>query len=77
MEWISVNNRLPEIYKEVLGFVHGMIHQGYFMPASHISEYISKQKPEKILFFDGMGYSDLGYVTHWMPLPDPPTVGNS
>lgn len=59
-EWISVNDRLPDIDNEVLGYFN--IGTDLFVGVC-------------ILFSDGHWSDDSGYrvnTTHWMPLPEPP-----
>lgn len=59
-EWISVNDRLPERYKEVLCF-----------PScgtdSLIISYISCMYGDEPIWCD-----EVTNFTHWMPLPKPP-----
>ena len=58
VNWISVKDRLPESFKEVLAFSKnkgvntGFISNGYF--------YMKGFDPEDI--------------THWMPFPDKPVI---
>lgn len=57
MEWISVNDRLPEYERPVLGYDSEI-------EMVDIVNYISGK------FFDLDGIQT--DVTHWMPLPEPP-----
>ena len=69
-EWISVGDRLPEVFDEVL--VYDTIGD------NHISIAWRETKPRKNGIVDWywnsqMSYpEDLTHVTHWMPLPEPP-----
>ena len=64
IEWISVNDRLPEVEQKVIG----------------IGLYKGKQTRADVLYYDGPeGWWDTlrhikvtGEVTHWMPIPEPP-----
>lgn len=54
MEWISVNDRLPQIGKPVLGFES----------ENRIGVWIINSREDYPIFSE--------FVTHWMPLPEPP-----
>ena len=65
-EWISVKDRLPPVAEwsgdRVLVYTEeGYIHEGLY-EGEKFDEWIDK-------------YFDSGYVTHWMPLPEPPNTG--
>lgn len=61
MEWISVEDRLPETRKDVLCFFQDK------------KEKISRIDISWINCVQCFLYEDIyGKVTHWMPLPDPP-----
>jgi hypothetical protein len=61
-EWISVDERLPEENGDYLCTWHcGSI-------APHVMVYIGRYS-DKYKRFSNM---DWNYVTHWMPLPQPP-----
>lgn len=62
-EWISVEERLPEVNKNVLVFFPGI--EGN---KPHI--YVSFLLPRKEFVLETVH----GPVTHWMPLPEPPEV---
>lgn len=65
MEWISVEDRLPEVAQDIL-FVGSQIDVkigGYF--PNHMRNYPWEQSEPSDRF-------QLHEVTHWMPLPDPP-----
>ena len=63
-EWISVEDRLPDNHQRVIGigFDYGDIKNN--------RHYVVCE------YFDGiwMGgeYEEFEYITHWMPLPEPP-----
>jgi hypothetical protein len=65
-EWISVEDRLPEIQQEVL------VYRGHHSGLMNTYTYCGNNEWE-----DDYGYwgrtKDEG-ITHWMPLPTPPTV---
>ena len=60
MEWISVEDRLPEDYQHILTYDGNCVEPGVFY--------------EKSGFFELDKYESdpLWAVTHWMPLPKPP-----
>ncbi|MCB7128181.1 MAG: DUF551 domain-containing protein [Candidatus Brocadiales bacterium] len=60
-EWISVEERLPKKYKNVLIFVDFRLRGGswHMNTASYIEEWVHGNDPTP-------------GVTHWMPLPEPP-----
>ena len=65
MEWISVEDRLPDNHQRVtgIGFDYGDV----------------KNKRHYVVceYFDSIWLGDedeeFEYITHWMPLPEPPT----
>lgn len=68
MEWISVNDRLPEIDQNVLLFTDSGIIEGCRIDSKYGEwNFIS-------LLAHGCGCcsSDEDIVTYWMPLPEPP-----
>ena len=58
MGWISVKDRKPKIYQNVLVCVKGEVHEGLlgkmFWSVPNCESYCNND------------------VTHWMPLPEPP-----
>jgi len=58
MEWISVEDRLPETKKKILFIIDG---------TNMVTGFYSYTFNEFRVGF--RGYKN---VTHWMPLPDPP-----
>lgn len=68
-EWISVKDRLPEVFDEVLVYYNGFIAVAW-RETEKIKNGIvgwhwnlQKYYPESLV-----------NVTHWMPLPEPPEV---
>ena len=62
MEWIKVEDRLPELGSEVIMYEpdygdSGTVESGMFSGGG---------------FHDGIDYLEKNAVTHWMPLPEPP-----
>ena len=66
-EWVSVNDRLPEIPKPNEGYYCFLVTDGILIHMAYYTE-------------DGWLFADSGQmkekmfyeVTHWMPLPEPP-----
>ncbi len=63
--WISVDERLPEQYANVLVASGGSVECGY-----RITGLITKATH----WYADSGRTQLENVTHWMPLPEPPEV---
>lgn len=64
-QWISVKDRLPDIYQRVLILIRGRI-----FISSIEEEYGDEYRDGVIRFWDGDW--DWPEVTHWMELPAPP-----
>lgn len=62
MEWVSVKERLPESGKYVLGI--------YKRNLPMVVMYHSRERHFTM-------HMDFVFVTHWMPLPPPPSSHNS
>jgi len=62
-EWIKCSDRVPEGKREVMAYTNkdGILFGMYLDRTQPIGEWVSK-------YFKWSG----DYVTHWMPLPDPP-----
>ena len=60
-EWISVKDRLPKARTIVIVFVNGKV---------AFDEYKNKYMPNKD---NPWSMYKKEYVTHWMPLPEPPS----
>ena len=75
MEWISVKDRLPEEGVEVLIYcnpdiVQAVFSVGYWKGSFDVTDYMNDGfVPDRRICKQG---SDYDYVTHWMPLPEPP-----
>jgi hypothetical protein len=64
--WVSVEERLPEHNQKVLFALHsGDIRMGLFM--------LNDPWDRKNMFCDG-AYFSYGKITHWQPLPAPPST---
>ena len=65
-KWISVEERLPERYTPVLGYIKKEDTEAYI---AHVvvldGGYWAKDTG---VYYDDVG----GFITHWMPLPEPP-----
>lgn len=70
MEWISVKERLPENSDNVLCWLGDVILMGTYHPDK------ANTKESWAFFFSDNGRQFDGYwqkfLTHWMPLPEPP-----
>jgi len=67
MDWISVNQSLPEDDVAVLSFIGGYIYMGWYYSSRgvwHIEDGEICEIPPNNDFL----------VTHWMPLPEPPKI---
>ncbi len=64
MDWISVEDRLPEVGQRVL--VYGISSQ---QPEIHVGEFTGHSW---FYFPEDASWSSLVDVTHWMPLPEAP-----
>ena len=68
-EWISVKDRLPEDFGEVLVIVSGKPHENITLDGAYeIAEY----DPVEGWILEMWPEWCSGVVTHWMPLPEPP-----
>lgn len=73
MEWIDVKDELPTMCEDVLTFSvvpdeeiyedYSPIYVGFYENGTFYSTYD---------YYEANSYISLGYVTHWMPLPEPP-----
>ena len=73
-EWISVKDRLPEVYEEVLVFAvdRGDLSDEPVYALTAMREYRTFNGPVKS-WIQPWQYFNANYkVTHWMPLPEPP-----
>lgn len=74
MQWISVNDRLPEEATPVL-----VLHKGERRIGEICWDYPSWEETYQAFRYwdcpynDGQGW-EVFDITHWMPLPEPPTV---
>ena len=67
MEWISVKERVPELNSAVLGYAprYGNIFAVYY---DSVCRWIVWSPTSNEIF-----PASQGEITHWMPLPEPPT----
>lgn len=66
-EWISVKDRLPDTFDDVLVYSNDCI--------ISIAWRETEKRKNGIVGWHWNSYCKrLGYVTHWMPLPEPPEV---
>jgi len=74
-EWISVEERLPEqrINQNTLDFEYVLCATTFGDVRPY--KYGSRIGQGEAHFWNGAGYVD-AYVTHWMPLPEPPEGGD-
>ena len=64
-EWINVVDRLPEYYSEVWVYGYDLFESELCQTGGYLSEGAGwLTVPE---------HDRMGRVTHWQPLPDPPT----
>jgi len=83
MEWIKLKDELPPYtqtrwgnrsYKDVLCFDGQSVFQGYMEdPRYGDSIYFRRYDEMEDTYYNEMIPSTVGNVTHWMPLPKPPT----
>lgn len=67
MEWIKCSERMPEDTQMVLAFSQGEIVAAYWNYVMCPIEY------KKYRAFTYLSGSLLDHVSHWMPLPEPPS----
>lgn len=70
-EWISVKERLPDKPGYYLTFAHGKT-GGY----CHVHYHYPNDLYKKVPFAIGENHPAYYPPTHWMPLPQPPMLGN-
>jgi hypothetical protein len=69
-EWISVKDRLPEMYEDVLWFLPGTTTFKDKIFVAHFCNIRKKDNQPTLMLLKGSGFHLS--VTHWMPLPKPP-----
>lgn len=62
-EWISVKDKLPDLGEPVLI---------YSYPNIEIGCVDTDDTGENVWYLQNVGLIDIGWYTHWMPLPEPP-----
>jgi hypothetical protein len=63
VKWISVKDRMPAYGIPVLVVYHGVVQ--FVSYSRDIGEWIAAND-------DGSDHMPEGFVSHWMPLPEPP-----
>ena len=77
-KWIPVSERLPEEddrYATVCDFGNGVVTRGVCGFAKDFSKVATYQTNAKNVWYEydrEYGFVMITYVTHWMPLPEPP-----
>lgn len=73
-EWISINDRMPEMETQVL--VYGTIHEQndiYLAEYFVVNHYRDNELIDiKVEAWESLWGYEVENVTHWMPLPSPP-----
>jgi len=71
MNWISVKDKLPEVHLDVLIYIPWL--KDHFDSSSYIVGYLEY---DECIYFnnfqDNIERIDIKYISHWMPLPEPP-----
>ncbi len=73
-EWISVDEKLPEEWEEVLAWDGENVRQGYYTMDIDWDDDAKQAETPRWTYYDGMLWEN---VTHWMPLPQPPKEKNN
>ena len=71
MKWTSVKDRLPENSNEVLVFAPNCDIIGSILIGKYFNEDNAEDSAWTVYDFEESTFFEL--VTHWMPLPEPPT----
>jgi hypothetical protein len=78
--WIPVTERLPDkdgkflVHRIICGGISTMSVVGFAHNGTKVHEYDLRKKKNVWYEYDSeVGYYPLTTVTHWMPLPEPPT----
>ena len=69
MEWIDFNKQKPKYLEDVLFLTDSGVIEGYYNPNWYTEFYFN--------FSCGCSSENIGIVTHWMPLPEPPKENES
>lgn len=78
LKWIPVTERLPDKddrYATVCDFGNGIVSRGVLGFAKDFSKIDTYQTAAKDVWYEydrEYGFVMITYVTHWMPLPEPP-----
>lgn len=71
MEWININDRLPEIDEDVLLLTDGGVIEGNRCNKTYMWEFI-----QLCIHVCGCCSSEDDIVTHWQPLPKEPGISS-
>lgn len=67
-QWIKCSERLPEEFADILVCTEdSQVHEGYYFV------YADNTPVWKVYCYSKLYANDAGIVTHWMPIPEPPT----
>ena len=72
MEWINVNDRLPEPDIDVLVYIINKHCDGTDYESIEVSSYVTEYGRDCVSFEWVGKITCNDKVTHWMPLPNPP-----
>jgi hypothetical protein len=73
MKWISVNDQLPEVSKDILFCDEEKVYFGFYGYKTTDRERLDLGFIDKEMHSDAIGYAYFEEnITHWMPIPKPP-----
>lgn len=79
-QWISLDERLPELEAEVLLFDDWLTsnkEKRQDIRVGHLSEFTTRKKSDGVQYDFVWGGTNFAFnITHWMPLPSPPVTNN-
>lgn len=73
MEWIDVNDRLPEFDKKVL--LGNFLGNSWFVGSLH--EKVESKNGTRIIFWVNKSPMDQSEISHWMEIPEIPKRAKS
>lgn len=73
MEWINVEDKLPELDKGVLCYVEVMDIDNDKYHTISVGHRFINYTGEAVFMASDSGFIKESKITHWMPLPTPPT----
>ena len=71
MKWISVKDKSPKNYKDVIGYAYGSMTNFDKMLNQHGHNYLIVFKKANNQYALSFNNEDVN-ITHWAPLPPPP-----